>query len=61
MTLKKVDETTSQVTVNPEMKMQSFGLNAWFGKKQALKDINLQIKPNAVTAIIGPSDAASPL
>lgn len=36
-------------------KMQSVGLNAWFGQKQALKDINLPIKTNAVTAIIGPS------
>lgn len=36
-------------------KMQSINLNAWFGAKQALKDINLTIKPNAVTAIIGPS------
>ena len=35
--------------------MQSIELNAWFGAKQALKDINLSIKPNAVTAIIGPS------
>jgi phosphate transport system ATP-binding protein len=36
-------------------KMQSIGLNAWFGTKQALKDINLSIKTNTVTAIIGPS------
>lgn len=36
-------------------KMKSVGLNAWFGKKQALKDINMSIKANAVTAIIGPS------
>jgi phosphate transport system ATP-binding protein len=36
-------------------KMQSIGLNAWFGSKQALKDINLSIKPYTVTAIIGPS------
>jgi phosphate transport system ATP-binding protein len=36
-------------------KMQSINLNAWFGPKQALKDINISIKPNAVTAIIGPS------
>jgi phosphate transport system ATP-binding protein len=35
--------------------MQSINLNAWFGTKQALKDINLPIKTNAVTAIIGPS------
>jgi phosphate transport system ATP-binding protein len=55
MTTKKQEETTNQFTMNPEMKMQSVGLNAWFGTKQALKDINLNIKTNAVTAIIGPS------
>jgi phosphate transport system ATP-binding protein len=37
------------------LKMQSLNLNAWFGSKQALKDINLNVKTNAVTAIIGPS------
>jgi len=36
-------------------KMRSIGLNAWFGQKQALKDINISIQANAVTAIIGPS------
>lgn len=36
-------------------KMKSVGLNAWFGAKQALKDINVSIKTNTVTAIIGPS------
>jgi phosphate transport system ATP-binding protein len=36
-------------------KMQSIGLNAWFGAKQALKDINLLVRTNSVTAIIGPS------
>jgi phosphate transport system ATP-binding protein len=36
-------------------KMQTIELNAWFGTKQALKEINLSIKANAVTAIIGPS------
>jgi phosphate transport system ATP-binding protein len=35
--------------------MQSINLNAWFGSKQALKDINLSVKANAVSAIIGPS------
>jgi phosphate transport system ATP-binding protein len=30
-------------------------LNAWFGSKQALYDINLKIPPNQVTAVIGPS------
>ncbi len=38
-----------------KVKMQSVELNAWFGTKQALKNINLNIKANAVTAIIGPS------
>lgn len=36
-------------------KMQSIGLNAWFGTKQVLKEISLPIKANTVTAIIGPS------
>src|SRR5690606_23228894 len=30
-------------------------LNSWFGTKQALKDINFDIKENTVTALIGPS------
>ena len=30
-------------------------LNAWFGTKQAIKNINLDIKENTATAIIGPS------
>ena len=42
-------------TVDLEMKMQSVDLNAWFGAKQALKNINIGVKANAVTAIIGPS------
>ncbi len=41
--------------MSDDLKMQSIGLNAWFGTKQALKDINVSIKTNAVTAIIGPS------
>jgi phosphate transport system ATP-binding protein len=35
--------------------MQSVNLNAWFGSKQALKDVSISLKTNAVTAIIGPS------
>ncbi len=41
--------------INNNVKMKSVGLNAWFGQKQALKDINITIRGNAVTAIIGPS------
>jgi phosphate transport system ATP-binding protein len=45
----KVESSSSGV------KMQTINLNAWFGTKQALKDINVSFKTNAVTAIIGPS------
>lgn len=31
------------------------GLNAWFGKTQALYDIDMEVPANHVTAIIGPS------
>src|SRR5215468_823449 len=30
-------------------------LNAWFGQKQALFDISLEVPPNQTTALIGPS------
>src|SRR5438132_9136282 len=30
-------------------------LNAWYGKVQALHDINLKFEPNHATALIGPS------
>jgi phosphate transport system ATP-binding protein len=46
---------TTPQKVTADLKMQSIGLNAWFGQKQALKDINVDIKANTVTAIIGPS------
>jgi phosphate transport system ATP-binding protein len=36
-------------------KLTISNLFAWFGMKQALKNINLNIKPHIVTAIIGPS------
>jgi phosphate transport system ATP-binding protein len=35
-------------------------LNAWFGKAQVLKEINIKVGANAVTAVIGPRAAASP-
>jgi len=31
------------------------GLNAWYGSFQALRDINLRVEPNRITAVIGPS------
>ena len=60
MTTLKMSNNNKETTVNleqvrPDAKMQSIVLNAWFGSKQALKEINLTVKANAVTAIIGPS------
>ncbi|MBY0369904.1 phosphate ABC transporter ATP-binding protein PstB [bacterium] len=38
---------------DPILRIRS--LNAWFGESHAVKDVSLDISPNAVTAIIGPS------
>jgi phosphate transport system ATP-binding protein len=35
--------------------IQVENVNAWYGKTQALHDINLKIEPNHATALIGPS------
>jgi len=37
------------------VKMETQGLNAWYGRRQALFDISLDILDGGVTAIIGPS------
>ncbi len=37
------------------IKMQSVNLNVWFSTKQVLKDINISMEANSITAIIGPS------
>lgn len=44
-----------QNSVPTGIKIQTINLNAWFATKQALKNVNLSIEANAVTAIIGPS------
>jgi len=44
-----------QLKQEQRYKVSIKNLDAWFGTKQALKNINLDIKPNAATAIIGPS------
>jgi len=38
---------------NIEINVQN--VNAWYGKTHALKDINIKIKKNSITAFIGPS------
>ena len=35
--------------------IKTVDLNLWYGEKQALTEVNLQIAPNKVTALIGPS------
>ena len=43
------------VDLQHRYKVSIRNLNAWFGMKQALKNISLDIKENTATAIIGPS------
>jgi phosphate transport system ATP-binding protein len=49
------EPTANLEKMRSDTKMQSVALNAWFGSKQALKDVTLSVKSNLVTAIIGPS------
>jgi phosphate transport system ATP-binding protein len=37
------------------VKLEASGLNAWYGRRQALYDVSVGIPEGAVTAIIGPS------
>lgn len=41
--------------MNEEIKISTRNLNLYYGENHALKDINMDIKKNAVTALIGPS------
>jgi phosphate transport system ATP-binding protein len=49
------DNDNSAMTMTERYKLTIRDLFAWFGMKQALKNINLNIKSHIVTAIIGPS------
>jgi phosphate transport system ATP-binding protein len=40
-------------TINVIIKTEN--LNLWYGEKQALIDVNMEVYPNKVTALIGPS------
>ena len=46
---------TDNIKSNSEVVYDVKDLNLWYGKEQALKNINMQINRNKVTAIIGPS------
>jgi phosphate transport system ATP-binding protein len=41
--------------MNGGIKIKAENINFWYGKQQALKDINIDIHGNQVTAFIGPS------
>ncbi|QGQ47276.1 phosphate ABC transporter ATP-binding protein PstB [Metabacillus sediminilitoris] len=54
----KINRETTQkkeVKVNKSVVYKTDNLNLWYGKDQALKNIDLDIYENDVTAIIGPS------
>ena len=62
VTHEAVDSGIENIGVRPptadlqhRYKVSIRNLNAWFGMKQALKNISLDIKENTATAIIGPS------
>ena len=46
---------TENVKLSNEVVYDVKNLNLWYGKDQALRNINMQILKNRVTAIIGPS------
>jgi phosphate transport system ATP-binding protein len=54
-TSKESDDDNNNFQERQRYKVSIKNLDAWFGTKQVLKNINLNIKPNAATAIIGPS------
>jgi phosphate transport system ATP-binding protein len=53
-TSKKNDDDNNFID-QQRYKVSIKNLDAWFGTKQVLKNINLNIHPNAATSIIGPS------
>ena len=39
----------------PHYSITTRGLNLWYGKFQALKDVSIEVKPGIITSLIGPS------
>ncbi|MEH7225367.1 phosphate ABC transporter ATP-binding protein PstB [Bacillus sp. JJ1566] len=50
-----INKKTEPTNTNKKIVYDTKNLNLWYGENQALKEINLQIAENEVTAIIGPS------
>ncbi len=53
--LEKILKINEYPALKQPCKASIKNLNAWFGTKLVLKNVNLDIIPNSVTAIIGPS------
>lgn len=53
--MKKNTENINKDNDEKEIVFEVKDLNLWYGKDQALKDLNLTFRQNEVTAIIGPS------
>ncbi|SFL82017.1 phosphate ABC transporter ATP-binding protein, PhoT family [Gracilibacillus orientalis] len=53
--VKNNDTTTESKTEQPRVVYDTKDLNLWYSETHALKDINLEVTENEVTAIIGPS------
>jgi phosphate transport system ATP-binding protein len=49
------NEVLAPATTQAIIKLSIRNVNAWFGKKHAVKDVSLDVKENSVTAFIGPS------
>ncbi|MEH7380983.1 phosphate ABC transporter ATP-binding protein PstB [Bacillus sp. JJ1533] len=50
-----INKKSEETNTNKKIVYDTKNLNLWYGEDQALKEINLQIAENEVTAIIGPS------
>jgi phosphate transport system ATP-binding protein len=48
-------QKNKSLELNPEYKLESRNLNLFYGQKQALRDVSIQMSANTVTAFIGPS------
>ncbi|MFZ0225163.1 MAG: ATP-binding cassette domain-containing protein, partial [Candidatus Nitrosopolaris sp.] len=54
-TIDRETQSTREQAQQEVHKVSVRNLEAWFGTKQALKNINLDVKEKTVTAFIGPS------
>lgn len=50
-----VQKNKSLNELNPKYKLETRNLNLYYGSKQALKDVSINMSANTVTAFIGPS------